>query len=282
MKLFIAILLVAAFSSVTAQESHFDAATREAKALAAAVKAHARDSISNLLRTELRAVLDAPDGLSVDLSSLPLSRVEPEDGSFRLITWNVPDDEGGHRYEGLLLVKNGKRQSLYELRDQTASIASPESAELGPDHWYGSLYYQVAPKKKGGKTFYTLLGWKGHSRSETRKVIDVLTLRSGKPRFGAPVFEGEGRLKPMRKVYGFAFQSSMMLRFEPEQDRIVMDHLAPMRAGMEQTAAFLGPDLSYDALIWEKGAWHLQRDVDARDMRKDGRPFNAPPKERRP
>lgn len=282
MKPCIAILLVAAFSPAMAQESRADEVIREAKALFAAAEAHARDSISDLLRAELRAVLDTPDGLTVDLSSVPLSRVEPEDGSFRLITWNVPNDEGGHRYEGLLLVRNGKRQSLYELRDQTASIASPESAELGPDRWYGSLYYQVVPMKKGGRTYYTLLGWKGHSRSETRKVVDVLTFRSGKPRFGAPVFEGEGRSKPMRKVYGFAFQSSMMLRFEPEQDRIVMDHLAPMRAGMEQTAAFLGPDLSYDALVWEKGAWHLQRDVDARDMRKDGRPFNAPPKERRP
>lgn len=265
-----------------AQETPIDAASREAKAMQAAESAASRDSISERLKLELRGILGGSEGMSVDLAPLPLSRVEPADGSFRLITWNIPDDDGGHRYEGMLLVRNGKRQTLYELRDQTSGIGAPEGAELGPERWYGALYYQVVPVKKGGKTYYTLLGWKGHNRAETRKVIEVLSLRGGKPRFGAPLFESEGRVKPMRRIYGYSFQASMMLRYEPGQDRIVMDHLAPLRAGMEQTAAFLGPDLSYDALLWEKGGWRLQRDIDARDTRRDDRPYRAPPKEPKP
>ncbi len=282
MRPWLTILLVASFSSAAAQEPHLEAAAREARLLAAAETARDRNSISTRLSAELRMVLDTPHGMTTDLTALPLSRVEAPDGTFRLITWNIPDDEGGHRYEGMLLVRNGKRQTLYELRDQTNGIGSPEKAELGPERWYGALYYQVVPVKKGGKTYYTLLGWKGYSRSETRKVVEVLTLRGGKPRFGAPIFGGDGRLKPMRQVYAFSFQSSMMLRHEPEQDRIVMDHLAPARADMEGTAAFLGPDLSYDALVWEKGAWQLRRDIDARDTRKDGKPYQAPPKAPRP
>ncbi|MBK9175401.1 MAG: hypothetical protein IPM46_03510 [Flavobacteriales bacterium] len=255
---------------------------QQVNALAGAKSESARDSISELIKQSLRGLLDGPEGLALSLHDVPLSRVEAPDGSFKLITWNVPRDDGSHRYEGMLLTRSGKRATLFELRDMTRGIPSPELADLGPDRWYGALYYQVVPVKKGGKTWYTLLGWKGYDRSETRKVVEVLSFRSGKPRFGAPIFSGVGRLKEHRKIFGFAFQSTMMLRYEQDQARIVMDHLSPLRADMEKSNAFLGPDMSYDALVWEKREWRLVRDVDARDPRKDGKPFNAPPAPPRP
>ncbi len=250
----------------------------QAKALKSAVTEAERDSISGRLKAALREALDGQGGMAVNLDDLPLSRAEGPDGSFRLITWNVPRDDGGHAYEGLLLARQGREIALFELRDMTSGIPDPESAELGADRWYGALYYQVIPVKKGGKTFYTLLGWKGYSRTETRKVVEVLSFRSGKPRFGAALFGGSGRSKELRKIYGFAYQSSMMLRYEEDQRRIVMDHLSPMRPDLDRSNAFLGPDMSYDALVWEKGSWQLQRDIDARDPKRDGRPFNPPPR----
>lgn len=251
-------------------------------ALAGAKSDAARDSLSDLIKRGLRGILESPEGLTFSMHDVPLSRVEAPDGSFRLLTWNLPREDGSHRYEGFLLARTGKRTALFELRDMTRGIPSPELAELGPDRWYGALYYQVIPVKKGSKTWFTLLGWKGYDRSETRKVVDVLSFRGGKPRFGAPIFSGSGKLKEHRKIFGFAFQSTMMLRYEADQGRIVMDHLSPLRADMQKSNAFLGPDMSYDALIWEKGEWRLMRDVDARDPRKDGKPFNAPPKAPKP
>ncbi len=235
-----------------------------------------REAVNARLKPAVRAVLDAPDGLTVNLDGLPLSRVDAPDGALRVITWNLPKDDGTHAYEGFLLTRGKKLITLYELRDMSASITNPELAELGPDRWYGALYYQVIPVRKGGATAYTLLGWKGHSATETRKVIDVLSFRGGKPRFGAPLF-GKGRLREQRKVFAYAFQASMMLRYEQEANRIVLDHLSPMRADLDGTGALMGPDMSFDAFVWDKGQWRYERDIDLRDPRQDKRPYRAPP-----
>lgn len=281
-RLFLSTVAFACAVAAFPQAESVSDAIIQAKALKSAVSEAGRDSISGLLKAALRKALDGQGGMAVNLDDLPLSRVEAPDGSFRLITWNVPRDDGGHAYEGFLLTRQGSVTTLFELRDMTSGIPHPESAELGADRWYGALYYQVIPVRRGGRTFYTLLGWKGYSRTETRKVVEVLSFRSGRPRFGAALFGGSGRSKELRKVYGFAFQSSMMLRYEEALRRIVMDHLSPLRPDLDRSNAFLGPDMSYDALVWEKGSWRLQRDIDARDPKRDGRPFNPPPRAPQP
>ena len=274
----LALILFLAARICAAQSDPKAEVIARAKELAATESQLARESASERLKSALRSLLEQPAGLTIALDELPLSRVEAPDGSFRLITWNFPLDDGSHRYEGFLLARSGKLTTLFELRDQTASISNPELAELGPDRWYGALYYQVVPVKKGGRTWYTLLGWKGHSATETRKVIDVLSFRGGKPRFGAPLF-GRGKLKEHRKLFAYSFQLSMMLHYDQEQERIVLDHLSPMRADLAGKGALMGPDMSFDAFVWDKGQWRFERDIDLRDPKRDGKPFNAPPKD---
>jgi hypothetical protein len=248
-----------------------------AKGLPAARTDAERDSLDLRIKAGLKRLFDTPDLFTADLKDIPLSRVDAPDGTFRLFTWNLPNAVGGHRYEGLLMVQLGKKRSLHELRDLTAELNAPEIPELGPERWYGALYYQVVPVKKGGKTYYTLLGWKGYSKVETRKVVEVLSFKGGKPRFGAPLF-GAGKLKKHRLVFGYSFQASMALRYEAAQERIVLDHLVPARADQEGQWAFYGPDMSYDAYVWDKGQWQYVRDIDARDDQRNGKPFKAPPK----
>jgi hypothetical protein len=254
----------------------------EAKALQIAGDAAERDSISSLLMVALRELLSEPGSHAADLSDIPLSRVETADRAVRILTWNLPQADGSHLYRGLLLDARGKRPVLHELRDRTGSIANPESAECTPDHWYGALYYDLIAQRKGGRSQFTLLGWKGYSRTETRKVVDVLSFRGARPVFGAPVFGNAGRTSARRRVFAFGAQTSMMLRWEAEQQRIVMDHLSPVRPDLERSNAFLGPDMSFDALVWQKGGWVLQRDIDARDPHRSGKPFNPPPRSPRP
>lgn len=236
-----------------------------------------RDSLNTSLKHHLRSVLDREDALTVDLGDLPIGHVDAPDGKFRLFTWNVPYNDGSHLFEGFLLVRAKRRHVLYELRDMTPRIENPTFKMLGPDYWYGALYYAVIPVKQGGKTWYTLLGWKGFSNVETRKLIDVLSFKGNTPQFGAPLF-GDGRMKRTREIFGHSFQSSMSLKWESAFNRIVVDHLAPMKPEFAGQAAFMGPDLSYDAYTWDKDHWQFQRDVDVRqdDMRK---PWNQPPKE---
>jgi len=281
-KVILAVSTLLLFARASAQESiGNDGDIAQLSAIVAALgKAEGdvrKDSISDALKEGLRALLDADDAFARDLTPLPLTRADAPDGKFRLITWNVPHADGSHRFEGLLLVQDKKRRVLYELRDMTGKIPSPTSAVLGPDNWYGALYYEVVLVKKGAKTYYTLLGWKGYNKVETRKVIDVLGFKGPVPQFGAPLF-GEGRLKQQRVVFGYSFQVSMSLKWDDARQRIVCDHLGPTRQDLEGQWAFYGPDLSYDAYVWDKGRWVHQRDIDARDTERDGRPYNTPPK----
>ncbi|MBL7938045.1 MAG: hypothetical protein JNL43_01690 [Flavobacteriales bacterium] len=247
------------------------------RALGNAPNDQVQDSINALIKQDLRTLLAADGALTADFKDLPMTRVDAPDGIFRLFTWNLPRNDGHHLFEGFLLVKTSKGQVLFELRDMTANIPAAEVPELGPDRWYGALYYDVIPVTKGSRTYYTLLGWKGYSKAETRKVIEVLSFKNGKPRFGAPLF-GKGKLKAMRKVYGYAFQATMTLRYDPTIEGIVMDHLSPSRADMAGQPAYYGPDMTHDAYFWHKGEWWFGPDIDLRDPGKVAKPFKAPPK----
>ena len=245
------------------------------KGIAAATSDAEQDSLNTLVEKDLRSLLNTEGSLTASFTELPMTRVDAPDGAFRLFTWNLPRTDGSHRYLGFLLARTKRGQALYELRDMTEKTPSPEVPELGPEKWYGALYYELIPSNTGGRTMYTLLGWKGYSKAETRKVIEVLSFKGEKPRFGAPLF-GKGKLKAMRKVYGFAAQSTMSMRYDPALEAIVMDHLSPSRADMKDQRAFYGPDMTHDAFYWHKGEWWFGPDIDLRDPARTVKPFNAP------
>ena len=237
-----------------------------------------KDSLSDVLKKKLRALLDADNAFELDLTALPLSRVDAPDGKFRLITWNIPHADGSHRFEGLLLVKDPKRRVLYELRDMTEKITTPLSKKLTAENWYGALYYAVIPPQAKKGDYYTLLGWKGHSAVETRKVIEVLSFKGPVPTFGAMIFN-EGTTRDVRKVFAYNFQNSMSLKWDAENKGIVFDHLTTEDPTFAGQAALTGPDLSFDAYVWYKGRWTFLRDVDARNMqmtKPSRRPSTAP------
>lgn len=222
-----------------------------------------QDSLNKAIKAELRTLLDREDAFSIPFTELPMTRVDAPDGMFRLFTWNLPRSDGHHDFEGFLLSRTGRGRTLHELRDMTARIPTPEVPVLGPERWYGALYYEVVPVKKGGQTCYTLLGWKGHSKAETRKVIEVLSFKGGSPRFGAPLF-GKGKLKPMRRVFGYAFNATMTLRYDPALEAIIMDHLSPLRPDLKDQWAFYGPDMTHDGYFWHKGEWWFGPEIDLR------------------
>lgn len=269
-------LFLVAFTAA-AQQRH-DRLNAMVAALGSAGTDGGKELWSDSLKRELRVLLEADDAFTASFDDVKLSRVDAPDGRFRLFTWNIPYADGRHRFEGLLLVQDRKRRLLYELRDMTDKVSSPSAVELGPDNWYGALYYAVIPTTRGGKTYYTLLGWKGYSAVETRKVIEVLSFKGGVPRFGAPLF-GNERVRRHREVFSFSFQASMSMRWDADGGRIVLDHLSPQRPDLEGQPAFYGPDLSYDAYVWQKDHWAFQRDIDAREQG-PSKPWNPPPKDR--
>ena len=248
--------------------------TARLEALGNARTAAAQDSLSHLVRDDLAAILGSDSGLTADLSHVPISRVDAPDGAFRLVTWNIRRQDGHFRYHGLLAAKGRKGIDVHDLRDATTEIASPAQAQLGVDRWYGALYYAAVPVKKGGRTWYALLGWKGVSDIETRKVMEMLSLGSA-PRFGAPTFP-EGPRRAMRKIFAYNAQAKLTLKWDEEHRSIVVDDLAPTDPAFAGNPSYMAPDMTYDAYHWDRDHWEIQRDVDVRGAQRS-RPFKAPP-----
>lgn len=253
--------------------------TAHLQAIGNATTDAASDSASTLVKHELGILLSSDSAATASFAGVPISHVDAPDGAFRLFTWNVRRSDGSFLYEGFLLVPGHRKQRLYELRDMTDHISKAATAQLSPENWYGALYYAVVPVKRHGRMYYTLLGWKGYSTVETRKVIDVLSISGPLPKFGAPLFQA-GRQWRQREVFGYTAQASMQLRWMPERKTIVVDHLSPIRAEFAGQPAFMAPDLSFDGYVWEKDHWRLERDIDMRETGK-GKPYRAPPKEGR-
>ena len=256
-----------------------EALVQALKAIGEGVNDQARDSASVRVRQLLGEVLRSDSAMQARFKEVPITHVDAPDGAFRLFTWNVGHADGSYRYEGFLLTAGKNGTQLHELRDMTEQIAKPESAQLRPENWYGALYYDVVPVKHGRRTYYTLLGWKGYSTVETRKVIEVLQLGGNTPRFGVPLFTADKK-RQSRRIYGYTAQGKMLLRWEPAHKAIVLDHLSPTVPELAGQAAFMAPDLSMDSYTWEKDRWQYHRDVDIRGQDK-GKPYNAPPKEGR-
>jgi len=250
--------------------------TAQLKAIAAAANDAGRDSASANVKRLLGAILGSDTAFSARFKDVPISQVNAPDGAFRLFTWNVQHSDGSFLYEGFLLVKQRKGQALYALRDMTDHITRPAAALLSPENWYGAVYYEVVPVKHGGHAYYTLLGWKGFSGVETRKVMEVLDLGGPKPKFGAALFPAE-KPRSLRQVFAYSAQGSMLLRWDASRKAIVLDHLSPTRPELAGQPAYMAPDMSFDSYTWDKGRWRLERDIDLRGP--GGRPYKAPPKD---
>ena len=231
------------------------------------------------LLSAMKALVKHPDVLAKDLA-IPITSVSSSDGKLKVFTWNVPKDDGTHRYHGLMVSRARKNIDVTEFRDSTTVLEKVEEREMYPGKWYGAIYYDILDCKRGGKTYYTLLGWKGINRTENQKVIEIISITGRRVRLGAPVFsDGEHtRSKKYRKVYRYAFQVKMNLSKNEGGDQIIMDHLAPSRADLEGQYAFYGPDLSYDSFTWDGREWFFERDVDAKGNVKDSKLWNKPDK----
>lgn len=277
---YLPLLLIAVPLTLLGQTSGrggYEPLTAHLKAIGDAGTDAARDSASALVKKELGGILSSDSAMTASFADVPISRVDAPDGAFRLFTWNVRHGDGSFLYEGYLLIPGRKKQALYELRDMTGHITKARTVQLTPENWYGALYYAVVPVKRGGRTYYTLLGWKGYSAVETRKVIEVLGLGGPMPKFGAPLFAARHQ-RHQREIFAYTAQASMQLKWMPERKAIVLDHLSPTSPEFAGQPAFTAPDLSFDSYTWDKDHWQLERDIDLRQTGKS-KPYNTPPKE---
>ena len=207
----------------------------------------------------MQETLNTPGSYKASFDSVTNVSVLPShDGLLRMYTWTLPKvDMSAYTYFGLVqhMDKKKKKIKATRLQDASAMAENPQSLKLKSDNWFGAVYYDIIESKKGGKKYYTLLGWKGNDRITTKKIIDVMYLKKDSLMFGYPLFKSEkGYVN--RVVFEYAAAAVMSLRYERSKKMIVFDHLT---GGSSNIA---GPDGKYDAYKLVKGRWQYAKDVD--------------------
>lgn len=247
---------------------------------------------SNKVFTEIfKQVLTYPSSFDYPFDSLTkdVSILVNKDKTFRIITWNLPKNDGTHLYFGFIQhwAKENKKQQkaeyvLHTLTDISANIKSnPETYTGTNEKWFGMLYYQIIE----GKDYWILLGWDGNEKLVQRKFIDVLYFKKdGTPVFGKDVFKMP-RKNPRRIMFQYNSEVTMTLKYEEKKDAIVFSHLSPETDDpyMKEQYQFYGPDGSFDAFVKSKDQWKLVEDIDIRNPEGNYSNFKKPdPKKQKP
>jgi hypothetical protein len=217
------------------------------------------------LRKELSALLTNPDVLDYPFRQwATMSTIVSPDGEFRLFNWNVESDEGVHSHYCYLVKKNTSEANLVvELKEDKFTISPRPEETLTADHWYGALYYNIVPVKKGNKTLYTIFGYSGNDRSTNRKLLDVFYFKGKSLRIGYPLFqEAPGSQHLLRRVFfEYSEAAIMTVRMNENLGAIVFDHLVPENPQLDGIFDYYIPDMTYDGYKWENGIWVYYEDI---------------------
>ena len=143
----------------------------------------------------------------------------------------------------------------------------------------GALYYSVLESLYQGKTYYTLLGFDFNSLFSSKKIVEILTFGLGdEPVFGANIFKVDNSFIA-RVVFEFSARATMTLRYIPESQTIVFDHLSPYRPDFAGNYQFYGPDFTFDGFKLENGCWRYVRNIDIRNTKREpAKPKDKPEK----
>jgi hypothetical protein len=213
----------------------------------------------------LVSALKTPNSFLFPFDSVKsISIINSPDNRFRILSWHVVNQDGSYRFYGTIQLNTGGPLKMFPLQDYSPLLKNPEDSVTDNRKWYGAQYYKIVPVY-AQKPYYVLIGWKGNTIKSTKKVIDVLSFNNDMPVFGMPVFDGNGKGRK-RVVFEYTRQASMLLRYIPEQNLIVFDHLVPPDPKMKDQPETFGPDLSYDGYKLKNGRWVYQDNLDMRNI----------------
>jgi len=216
----------------------------------------------------LKEVLQYSRSFDYPFDSLKtISIKNSSDNRVRIYTWILRKDNGTYQYFGFVHYKNKskKRYEIIALNDNSENIRRPKNKQLDNKNWYGALYYEIIYIKKKGRKYYTLLGWDGNNDVSSKKIIDVMYF-SGKEiiKFGASIFRA-GKTTTKRFIIEYNANSNISVHYEKEENRIIFDHLIPMRKDLDGLHEYYVPDGTYNELRYINGKWILKNDVIAKN-----------------
>ena len=228
-------------------------------------KQELNDSIIEYMRRNLLQ----PETFSYSFDSLRkrVGILKSDDDQFRIFTWNIPLSAFDHEYHGIIQVYNRRENTcqVHVLKNQIRNISDLLHTQTDEDNWPGALYYDIRLNKHGKDVMYTLIGFNFHNRFSDKKIIEVLHFDGDmNPLFGKPVFNTPSGIQ-YRVVFEYSGEVAMNLRFNPDLNMLVFDHLAPIEPELKGHLQFYAPDFSYDGYKFRKGIGEYRADLDVRN-----------------
>lgn len=191
----------------------------------------------------------------VPLDSLPWISVLHGD-DFRILSWQLKLSESEYKYGGLIQWAD----RIVRLKDTRPFINGSGYTTYTPAGWYGCLYYQIIPFERDKVRYYMLLGFNAENSLVTTKIADVLDLTGPEPRFGVPVFTGQGEART-RILFTYADVSAARMVYDAELNGIVHDHLENLPGIGPEGEPLPVSDGSQEAWLFKKGEWEYKEEV---------------------
>ncbi len=193
-----------------------------------------------------------------------ISKLVPEDSSFKIFTWQMVVNENVTRQHGAIQMKTADGSlKLFPLIDKSGVTIDKEDTIGNNFGWMGAVYYKLIEKKSFGKNYYTLLGYDENNISSNKKLIEILTFDNGEPIFGGSYFSFQDNsiIKKglARYIMEYKKNASPRLTYDPEQDMIIYEHLISETGEPKKKYTYI-PDGDYEGLMWKDGKWvHIQK-----------------------
>ena len=197
-------------------------------------------------------------------SLVTISRLTPEDSSFKIFTWQMVVNDNVTRQHGAIQMRtaNGSLR-LFPLIDKSAVTIHAEDTVGNNLGWIGAVYYKIIEKHAFGKNYYTLLGYDENNINSNKKIVEILTFNNNEPVFGGSYFSFQDnsviKKYPARFIMEYKKNASPRLTYDPDQDMIIYEHLISESGEPQKKYTYI-PDGDYEGLTWRDGKWiHIQK-----------------------
>lgn len=227
-----------------------------------------RIKAEQVFQSTLEEALKADNSFQFPFESLEsVSILYPSDSIFRIFTWQLYVDKNDYQYGGIIQVNNEKNQ-VYPLTDASDDVEAYdlEYDVLGPNDWFGALYFNLhefdTPKGKQ----YLLFGFDGFQFFNKRKVVEALYFNeAGQPVFGAPAFAkaetGYEASTKNRLYLEYSAEVAARLNYDPNLEMVIMDNMVSMRSPYKGVGNVNVPDGSYIGYQLKNGIWEYVEKV---------------------
>ncbi len=225
-----------------------------------AAESRHRVQAMEIFNREFLEVLQIENSFQYSFDSLKwISKMTPEDKTFRIFTWEVKVSEEEYRYFGVLQAQSGK--SIW-LTDGFQEAEDRADSEFSSDQWLGSVYYNILSTqgKKKEEPYYLLFGMRRSGRFENIKMVDPLFFtQEGEAYFGKPVFrksspQNENKFYH-RLLLNYSSDAKVTVNFNPGMNMIMADHLIERISRVPGQGKTMVPDGSYIGFEKKDGYW---------------------------